>query len=293
MPTAVIRVFAEQREAEALAELAGEVLPLTDLTIAVSETRPDDPLWRVDVYGGTNADPVALEEQVRAALGAQLDGRRVEAEVIEDADWVAQSLAGLDPVHAGRFLVHGAHDAGRVPVNRIGIQVEAALAFGTGHHGTTRGCLIAFDELLKSRQPRRILDLGTGTGVLAIAAAKALKCPVLASDIDPISVTIARANSELNRVAGRVRAVTAAGFAHPELSARAPYDLIFANILAGPLVALAPEMARATMRGGAVILSGLLTHQERAVCAAYRAQGLVVVRRVVLENWVALTLIRT
>jgi ribosomal protein L11 methyltransferase len=292
LPTAVIRVFAEQRDAEALAEIAGEVLPLTDLTIAVSETAPDDPTWRVDIYGGTNADPVDLEAQVRAALGEHLADRRVEAEVIQDADWVAQSLAGLDPVHAGRFLVHGAHDAGRVPVNRVGIQVEAALAFGTGHHGTTRGCLIEFDALLKSGRPRRVLDLGTGTGVLAIAAAKVLKQAVVASDIDPVSVTIARANADLNRVADRVRVVAANGFAHPVLSAGAPYDLIFANILAAPLIALAPEMARATAPGGVVILSGLLTHQERAVRAAYRAQGLVPVRRTVLENWVAMTLVR-
>lgn len=292
MPTAVIRVFAPQRDAEALADLAGEVLPLTDLTIAVSETAPDDPMWRLDVYGGTNADPVDLEARVREALGGHVEGRHVEAEVIQDADWVAQSLAGLDPVHAGRFLVHGAHDAASVPVNRHGIQVEAALAFGTGHHGTTRGCLIALNQLLKSRRPRRMLDLGTGTGVLAIAAAKALHRPVLASDIDPVSVAIARANADLNRVADRVRVVAANGFAHRELAARAPYDLIFANILAGPLIALAPRMARATAPGGAVILSGLLTHQERAVRAAYRAQGLFVARRVVLENWVALTLIR-
>lgn len=292
MPTSVVRIFAAQAEAEHLAQIASELLPLDEVSVAVSETEPDHPLWRVDVYAGPNTPPDELEAEVRRTMGEQIAGLDIAAESIEDADWVAASLAGLDPVPAGRFLVHGAHDAGRVPVNRKGIQVEAALAFGTGHHGTTKGCLIALDELLKRGKPRRILDLGTGTGVLAIAAAKALGQGVLASDIDATSVTIARANAALNRVADRVRIIEANGLNHRLIQANGPYDLVFANILAGPLVRLAPGIAKAVRPGGYVILSGLLTHQERQVRAAYRAQGFVPVRKLVLENWVTLTLQR-
>jgi len=290
MPTSVVRIFAPQTQAEHLAQIAGELLPLDEMSVAVSETAPDDPLWRVDVFAGPNTSPEDLEREVRAVLGRQIDGLDVASESVEDADWVAASLAGLDPVPAGRFLVHGAHDAGRVPANAHGIQVEAALAFGTGHHGTTRGCLLAFDALLKSIRPRNVLDLGTGTGVLAIAAAKALGRDVLASDIDGTSVRIARANATLNRVSDRVRVVHANGLNHPLIKAKAPYDLIFANILAGPLVKLAPAIGRAVGSGGHVVLSGLLTHQERQVRAAYRAQGFVVARKRVIDNWVTMTL---
>jgi ribosomal protein L11 methyltransferase len=292
LPTAVTRIFAAQKRAEDLAQLASEILPLDEVSVAVSETKPDDPLWRVDIYAGPNIAPEDLEQEVRAALGEEIEGLDLVSEVIEDADWVAASLAGLDPVPAGRFLVHGAHDAGRVPANAHGIQVEAALAFGTGHHGTTKGCLMAFDELLKLTRPRKILDLGTGTGVLAIAAAKALGHGVLASDIDRTSVTIARANAALNRVADRVRVIHANGLSHPYIRGNAPYDLVFANILAGPLVRLAPGIARVVRLGGHVILSGLLTSQDRQVRAAYRAQGLIPVQKRVLDNWVTLTLRR-
>lgn len=292
MPTSVVRIFASQTKAEDLARVAGELLPLDEMSIAVSETRPDDPLWRVDIYAGPNTPPEALEAEVRTALGGEIDGLDVSSESIADADWVAASLEGLDPVTAGRFLVHGAHDADRVPVNRKGIQVEAALAFGTGHHGTTKGCLLAFEQLLKHTKPRKVFDLGTGTGVLAIAAAKALRQGVLASDIDATSVKIARANIALNRVADRVRVVDADGLSHPFIKMNAPFDLVFANILAGPLVRFAPGIAKVVRPGGHVILSGLLTHQERQVGAAYRAQGFVPVRKTVLDNWVALTLRR-
>jgi ribosomal protein L11 methyltransferase len=290
MPTAVLRIFAPQQRAEHIALLAEEMLTLDDLSIVVSETEPDDPMWRVDLFAGVNIAPGDLEAEVRAVLAHEIDGCETRAEAIEDADWVAQSLAGLDPVLAGRFFVHGAHDRDHVPANAVGIQVEAALAFGTGHHGTTRGCLLAFDRLLKRTRPQRVLDLGTGTGVLGIAAAKALHIPVLASDIDAMSVVIARENAALNRAGQAVRVLHANGMQDRHIQTAAPYDLVFANILAGPLVALAPSIARAVMPGGVVILSGLLTHQERAVRAAYRAQGLIPVGRIVLNNWVTMTL---
>ncbi len=290
MPTSVVRIFTSQQQAEHLGQIAGELLPLDEMSVALSETAPDDPVWRVDIYAGPNTPPDELEREVRSVLGAEIEGLRIEAESIEDADWVAASLAGLDPVPAGRFLVHGAHDADRVPEGVIAIQVEAALAFGTGHHGTTKGCLIAFDTLVQQTTPARVLDLGTGTGVLAIAAAKLLGINVLASDIDTTSVGIAQANVEINGVEDRVKVIEADGFGHPDIAARAPFDLIFANILAGPLIALAPEIAKAAAPGGHVILSGLMSEQADAVRDAYLASGFGVVRESVLDNWVTMTL---
>jgi len=290
MPTSVVRITAKQAAAEQLALLAEERLSLDELSIVVSEIAPDDELWRMDIFAGPNVPPDELEADVRRGMGDDIAGLDVVSEQIEDADWVAQSLAGLDPVEAGRFLVHGAHDRDKVPADAIGIQVEAALAFGTGHHGTTRGCLLAFDRLLQERRPRRILDLGTGTGVLAIAAAKALRQEILASDIDPVSVGIARENAALNQVADLVRVVEADGLDDPAIAGGAPYDLVFANILAGPLIALAPDIARVVAPGGTVILSGLLAEQEAMVTDAYRAQGLAVVERTPLEAWMTLTL---
>src|SRR5579883_206855 len=207
------------------------------------------------------------------------------------------SLAGLKPVEAGRFVVHGAHDRARVLANRIGIEIEAALAFGTGHHGTTRGCLLAFNQFLKQRLQRkgakaRVLDLGTGSGVLAIAAARVLRTRVMASDIDGRAVMAARGNAGLNRAASFIEVIRVAGCEAHGLRLGAPYDLIFANILLAPLKRMAHPIARLTQAGGRVILSGLLIAQENGALAAYRAQGLSLERRVVLDGWVTLVMRR-
>jgi ribosomal protein L11 methyltransferase len=205
--------------------------------------------------------------------------------------------------------VHGAHDRARVRANRIGIEIEAALAFGTGHHGTTRGCLLALDRIVKGRRRQRdksvgltarrkrrrraiVLDIGTGTGVLAIAAAKALRRPVIASDIDARAVTIARDNARINRIGAVVEVIHAAGVLAMPFRARAPYDLIFANILLEPLQALATPMTRLVAPNGQVVLSGLLTAQAGAALASYRARGLALARRVTLEGWATLILVR-
>lgn len=291
MPTSVVRITAEQAAAERLALLAEERLSLDEMSIVVSEITPDDEFWRVDIFAGPEIAPADLEADVRRVMGEDIAGLEVVSERVEDADWVAQSLAGLEPVDAGRFLVYGSHDRDKVPADRTGIQVEAALAFGTGHHGTTRGCLLAFDRLLQERRPHRVLDLGTGTGVLAIAAAKELRQDILASDIDPVSVDIARENAVLNHVAPLVRVVEADGLGHPAIAGGAPYDLVFANILAGPLITLAPDIARVMAPGGTVILSGLLADQEAMVSDAYRAQGMTVVERTPLDAWMTLTLV--
>lgn len=250
--------------------------------------RPDG-RWDVTVHFADAPDQALVRELVTNAAGADVaDG--VAFDTIEAKDWVKASLEDLVPVPAGRFVVHGQHDRDRVAPNKLGIEIEAALAFGTGHHGTTRGCLLLLDHVLKAWRPRRVLDLGTGTGVLAIAAARALHEKVLASDIDPPSVQVARENARLNLAGHLVQAVRATGFSAPQFAAAAPFDLVLANILANPLRQLAAPMARHLAPSALVILSGLLTHQAPGVIAAYRARGLVPVRHLRIEGWSSLLL---
>jgi ribosomal protein L11 methyltransferase len=191
-------------------------------------------------------------------------------------------------VHAGRFIVHGHHDRSKIAPNKLGIEIEAALAFGTGHHGTTRGCLLLLDSVLKAHRPRRVLDLGTGTGVLAIATAKALRIEVLASDIDPLSVRVAGDNARLNGAGSWVQTIQATGFSAPQFTQRGPFDLVLANILANPLRQIATPMAKHLAPSALVILSGLLPHQAQGVIAAYRARGLVLLRHLQMEGWSSL-----
>jgi ribosomal protein L11 methyltransferase len=201
------------------------------------------------------------------------------------------ALSGLPPVRAGRFFVFGQHDRGRAPPNTVNLRIEAGAAFGTGHHGTTVGCLIELDRLLKARRFPRVLDVGAGTGVLAIAAARTGSRIVRGTDIDRPSVRIAGENARLN--AARVRFYAASGLANVHIRTAAPYDLIFANILARPLVSLAHPIASALAPGGRVILSGLLRGQERRVRAAYLAQGLRFERRLYRDAWVTLVMARS
>jgi ribosomal protein L11 methyltransferase len=255
----------------------------------MSEETPGD--WTVAIHFGAPPNETAVRALIAMAAGVEAANAAV-FEPVAAQDWVKASLEGLAPVQAGRFLVHGAHDRARLAANRIGIEIEAALAFGTGHHGTTRGCLLALDQILRSRHPRRILDLGTGSGVLAIAAAKALRRPVLASDIDSSAVRIARDNARLNRVGTLVKVVHAAGVGARRLRGHARFDLVLANILLGPLQRLAAPLAKLVAPGARVVLSGLLRSQGQAALAAYRAQGLVLERRIALDGWVTLVLRR-
>ena len=209
-------------------------------------------------------------------------------DTVEAKDWVKATLEELVPVRAGRFIVHGHHDRAKVPPNKLGIEIEAALAFGTGHHGTTRGCLLLLDHVLKAQSPRRVLDLGTGTGVLAIAAAKALHRFVLASDIDPLSVRVARDNARLNGTGDWVQTIRATGFSAPQFADHGPFDLVLANILANPLRQMATSMAKHLAPSALVILSGLLPHQAGGVIAAYRARGLLLKRHLQIEGWSSL-----
>ncbi len=206
-------------------------------------------------------------------LLTRLAGREVYIALLPDQDWIKLSEEGLPPVRAGRFFVYGAHDAGTVPPAVIPIRIEAGMAFGTGHHETTALCLSTLSDLAKRKRFRRVLDLGCGTGLLAIGAAKLWKRKVIASDIDCVAVAITRENAIANGEGSRVQAVLADGLISPALAAHAPYDLIIANILASPLTMLAPQIARATAPGGTAILSGLLAWQENLVLSFYRPQG--------------------
>jgi ribosomal protein L11 methyltransferase len=234
---------------------------------------------------------------VRAAVQAAAGTAAVVAlqfSRVEAADWVRQSLAGLEPVTAGRFIVHGAHDRARAPANCIGIEIEAALAFGTGHHGTTRGCLLALDAICKVAKRRQrtphILDVGTGSGVLAIAAARALRVRVLATDIDYTAVHTARENIRRNRARGFVTVTEANGVGAPAIRGRAPFDLILANILLGPLQRIATPLRQLTAPRGRIVLSGILPSQANAVIAAYRPLALT--RRLDLDGWTTLVFTR-
>jgi ribosomal protein L11 methyltransferase len=225
-------------------------------------------------------------------LLSRLAGREVYVALLPDTDWIKLSQEGLPPVRAGRFFVYGAHDAGEVPKGVIPIRIEAGMAFGTGHHETTALCLAVLSDLSKRRRFANVLDLGCGTGLLAIGAAKLWKRRVLASDIDPVAIEVTRANARANGEANLVHAVVADGLASPALAARAPYDLVVANILAEPLTRLAPDIAKALARGGIAILSGLLHWQENLVLSFYRAQGLVLRQTRRDGSWSALVLER-
>jgi ribosomal protein L11 methyltransferase len=250
--------------------------------------RPDG-IWNVTVHFAEAPDRNSVRELVGIAAGDEV-AQSIVFDTVEAKDWVKATLEDLVPVPAGRFTVHGQHDRAGVPPNKLGIEIEAALAFGTGHHGTTRGCLLLLDQVLKAWYPRRVLDLGTGTGVLAIGAAKALHRTVLASDIDAASVRVARDNVRLNQTGDLVQVIRATGFSAPQFAGRGPFDLVLANILANPLRQLAGPMTRHLAPSALVILSGLLTPQAAGVIAAYRARGLVPLRHLRIDGWSSLLL---
>jgi ribosomal protein L11 methyltransferase len=254
---------------------------------AIAAFERSDGRWGITVHFAEAPDQTSIRELVGIAAGDDV-ARDITFDTVKAKDWVKATLEELVPVRAGRFVVHGHHDRSKVPSNKLGIEIEAALAFGTGHHGTTRGCLLLLDHVLKARQPARVLDLGTGTGVLAIAAAKALHCKVLASDIDPLSVRVARDNARLNGTGNLVETIRATGFSAPQFAKHGPFDLVLANILANPLRQMATPMARHLAPSALVILSGLLPYQAQGVIAAYRARGLVLLGHLRIEGWSSL-----
>lgn len=245
-----------------------------DLAAAFELTGPQAVLIAEEPFADRSTVEALYAEMPDRALLSRLAGREVQVELLPDTDWIKASQEGLPPVRAGRFFVYGAHDEGQVPRGVIPIRIEAGMAFGTGHHETTALCLAALSELARRRRFANVLDLGCGTGVLAIAAAKLWRKRVLASDLDPIAVEVTRENATANGEAPLVTVVVADGLSHPALAGRAPYELIVANILAAPLTRLAVQIAPALRPGGVLVLSGLLRWQENLVLSFYRAQGL-------------------
>ena len=258
---------------------------------AIAAFERSDGRWGITVHFAEAPDQTSIRELVGIAAGDDV-ARDITFDTVKAKDWVKATLEELVPVRAGRFVVHGHHDRSKVPSNKLGIEIEAALAFGTGHHGTTRGCLLLLDHVLKARHPARVLDLGTGTGVLAIAAAKALHCKVLASDIDPLSVRVAGENAWLNGTGHWVETIRATGFSAPQFARHGPFDLVLANILANPLRQMATPMAAHLAPSAFVILSGLLPHQARGVIASYRARGLILRRHLKIDGWSSLLMQR-
>ena len=275
-PRAIAEAAAANLDADPLLEAA---------TYSILEEDEDRDVWRIDAFPTTTDEVDALRRRL-----ADFPGLVTTVEALADADWLAMSLSGLPPVRAGRFFVYGAHDQGRIPANAVALRIEAGAAFGTGHHGTTVGCLLAWNDLIKARRFDKVLDVGAGTGVLAIAAARTGARLARGTDIDAPSVRIARENAALN--GARAEFVHASGLGHQRVRSAAPYDLVFANILAPPLVALAQDIRGALRPGGVAILSGLLRTQERRVLAAYRSRGFRLLRRIHRDAWATLVLER-
>lgn len=256
--------------------------------VAMFEVDEARDLHEISVYTG---DPKPVAERM-ATLFEPGKAPEIRAERLPDIDWVAKSLEGLKPVRSGRFLLHGSHDRAERRLGDIAIEIEAGQAFGTGHHGTTEGCLQMIQQVIRRERPANALDLGTGSAVLAIAMAKLSPIAVLASDIDPVATRVAEANTRLNGVSGWVSVVTATGFHHVAISNSKPFDLIVANVLAGPLMHLAPAMARHIAPGGSAILSGILERQRRSVIAAYVNHRFRHVRTTTRGEWVTIQLKR-
>jgi ribosomal protein L11 methyltransferase len=289
----VARLSADQATCGAILDLAAESFDGDEVAASSHERAGDG--WTVELHFRNPPNEAAVRGVIALAAGADI-ANALTFETIAARDWVKASLDGLSPVRAGRFVVHGAHDRARIAPNTVGIEIEAALAFGTGHHGTTRGCLLALDRIVHREQPARVLDVGTGSGVLAIAAAKALRRSlqnrIAASDIDPRSVIVARENAALNRVGPLIDVFQAAGLGDRRFRDRGPYDLIFANILLAPLKRLAGPLSRLLTPGGLVVLSGLLPSHANPALAAYRARGLVLEQYIPVDGWVTLVMRR-
>jgi ribosomal protein L11 methyltransferase len=271
-------------DAEAAADAIDNHPGLEGATYSILEEDEDKGIWRIDAFPTTDEEDAGLLDVL---AGYPL---KVVREQLADADWLAMALSGLPPVRAGRFFVYGMHDRGRLPASTVNLRIEAGAAFGTGHHGTTVGCLLAYDRLIKARKFNKVLDVGAGTGLLAIAAARTGSRIAVGTDIDKPSVRISKENAKVNRA--NARFVHASGLSNRLVTDNAPYDLVFANILARPLVSLAQDIKNALVPGGTVILSGLLRTQERMVKAAYVSRGFKIVNRIHRDAWAALVLQR-
>lgn len=291
MSTIRVRITAPEIEAKRIYELLSRDFEDDGNPVTVFEASADGREWTAEILLFDMSETEAAE-LVKDRLGADAFAAPVEAVELEDINWVEKSLEGLSPVQAGRFFIHGSHDRAKRPLAGISIEIEAALAFGTGHHGTTAGCLIEIDRLLTRRSYARMLDLGTGTGVLAIAMARLSRQPVLATDIDPVATSTARANAIHNLAGNLVRTATAAGVDSRIFAEAGPFDLVVANILARPLMRMAAGLSARMTRSATLVLSGLRVEDGPRILFAYGTQGFHLVRRQNLDGWLTLTLVR-
>lgn len=255
--------------------------------LAITEIDEAKAIYEVSLYVEEDEKAV-VQARLAQILGVNQD--EIEIEVLPDIDWVQHSLEGLNPVRAGRFFIHGSHDRDKVMPNDLAIEIEAGQAFGTGHHGTTVGCLELLAEVMANEKPQNALDLGTGSGILAIGMALIAPIRILATDIDPIAINVAKENFALNGVSDTITAITATGLDDNEIASRAPFDLIVANILANPLIELAPQMVPAKAKNGSIVLSGILEEQHDRVVKAYQDQGAKYIKTLHHEGWVAIHL---
>ncbi|PCI05487.1 MAG: 50S ribosomal protein L11 methyltransferase [Hyphomicrobiales bacterium] len=282
--------FSEDKDvARTIGDLLFERFDEGEFPVSVFETNEDSGIWAVSLYVETE-DADRVETEVQEFLSLSGYPNTFEREIIEETDWVTKTLQDLAPVRAGRFIVHGSHDNDVPKSHEHSVIIDAGQAFGTGHHGTTAGCLDMLGECLKRRNYNNALDIGTGSGVLAIALAKALPIKILASDIDPIATKTASDNTRINNVASQINCITATGFNHRGFADAGPFDLIIANILARPLQDLAHPMRAYLAPRATVILSGLLPHQKARICATYRLQGLKLEKTHIRNGWLTLVL---
>jgi ribosomal protein L11 methyltransferase len=282
-------VTSTEKGAAQILDILSEVFGEEDLAIATTEVDEKKDIWEASVYMMADEEE-AVRDRMAAGISQAFPDAIITREVIPEIDWIAKSLEGLKPVRAGRFLVHGSHDRDKVKPNDIAIEIDAGQAFGTGHHGTTAGCLEVIEEVMRARTVRNALDLGSGSGVLAIAVRKLKNIPVLATDIDPVAVRVAKENVRRNGIATGIRLETAPGFHSPAFLQEGPFDLIIANILARPLMKMAPQLAAHLAPGGSVILSGILAGQRWKVLAAYNGVRLRHVRTIWRNGWVTIHL---
>ena len=276
-----------KREAEKQYELLDHAFEDDAFPLAITEIDEAKAIYEVSLYVDETQKNSILP---RFAQVLGVDENKIEMEILPDIDWVSHSLEGLGPVRAGRFFVHGSHDRDKVKPGDLAIEIDAGQAFGTGHHGTTVGCLELIADVMEHEKPQNALDLGTGSGILAIGIALIKPIRILATDIDPIAIKVAKENFALNGVAKTITAITATGLDDEEIKKRVPFDLIVANILANPLIELAPQMVPALKKGGSIVLSGILEEQHDRVVKAFEAAGAKYIKTLHHEGWVAIHL---
>lgn len=276
-----------KREAEKQYELLDHAFEDDAFPLAITEIDEANGIYEVSLYVDETQKNSVLP---RFAQVLGVNENKIEIEILPDIDWVSHSLEGLGPVRAGRFFVHGSHDRDKVKPGDLAIEIDAGQAFGTGHHGTTVGCLELIADVMEHEKPQNALDLGTGSGILAIGIALIKPIRILATDIDPIAIKVAKENFALNGVAKTITAITATGLDDEEIKKRVPFDLIVANILANPLIELAPQMVPALKKGGSIVLSGILEEQHDRVVKAFEAEGAKYIKTLHHEGWVAIHL---